>query len=108
MTEQNPTPDGPLTPEQEELVENLSQATIREIDEALLNHTGHRWRKVARVVGSTMMDLHNRPAGIPDVYYAQRVRRLVETGLLESQGDLSEMGDSEVRRVGSQVEAAQT
>jgi len=35
--------------------------------------------------------------GIPDIYYANRVRALVEAGRLESQGNLDYMRFSEVR-----------
>jgi hypothetical protein len=31
-------------------------------------------------------------SGIPDVFYAQRVRMLVERGVLQAQGDLTRMG----------------
>ncbi len=34
---------------------------------------------------------------IPDVFYAQRVRMLVERGVLQAQGDLTRMGCCEVR-----------
>ena len=43
-----------------------------------------------------MMSTYN-PKGIPDLYFAQRGRKLVEAGRLESQGNLSYMGLSEVR-----------
>ena len=55
------------------------------------------WRKVARIVGMTIGDLSERLPNVPDVYYAQRVRRLVAVGELESQGNLAYMRYSEVR-----------
>ena len=45
----------------------------------------------------TIGELSERFPNIPDVYYAQRVRRLVAVGELESQGNLEYMGYSEVR-----------
>jgi hypothetical protein len=39
-----------------------------------------------------------RAQGIPDVYYAERVRALVDRGLIESVGNLRRMRFSEVRR----------
>jgi hypothetical protein len=36
---------------------------------------------------------------LPDVYLSQRVRELVESGLLENQGNLARMRFSEVRLV---------
>ena len=93
-------PDGVLTPDQVKLVEQLTDAEIQAIDNALLANTCEKWRKVARVVGTTMMKLPSRVEGIPDVYYSQRVQSLVKDGLLESQGNLSYMRYSEVRRPG--------
>jgi hypothetical protein len=86
-----------LTPEQQTRVEQLSGADIHLIDEALLSNAGYRWRKVARVVGTTMGRLPNPIVGIPDTFYAQRVRKLVADKRLESQGNLAYMRFSEVR-----------
>jgi len=86
-----------MTAEQAALVASLSAAEIEAIDRALLANTLERWRKVAMVVGKTMMELEDRRPGIPDTFYAQRVRNLVEIGSLESQGNLAYMRFSEVR-----------
>jgi hypothetical protein len=95
-----PESDGDLTPDQRKQIELLTDEDIQAIDDALLSNTGHKWRKVARVVGTTMMESPCRVEGIPDIYYSQRVQKLVNDGLLESQGDLSYMRYSEVRRPG--------
>ena len=97
MTEESPKPDSPLTPDQQAKVSKLSDTEMQTIDNALISNTCHRWRKVARVVGTTMSGLTNRVIGIPDVFYAQRVRKLVEDGHLEAQGNLAYMRYSEVR-----------
>lgn len=97
MDDEIPIDDGPLTPEQEVRVARLSESELREIDEALVSHAKRQWRKVAMVVGTTMSSLPNRVPGIPDVFYAMRVRKLVEDGVLESQGNLARMRFSEVR-----------
>jgi hypothetical protein len=96
MIKQMPKPDPPLTPEEKVRVAQLNDDQVRAIDEALLSNTCSNWRKVARVVGTTMMGIENL-GGIPDLYYAHRVRKLVEAGRLESQGNLSCMGIGEVR-----------
>lgn len=95
MTEAKP--DGPLTAEQALRVSQLNQQDLQEMDRVLLAQASHKWRKVARIVGTAMSDYPSRVAGIPDLYYAQRVRHLVELGKLESQGDLAYMRFSEVR-----------
>lgn len=97
MTDENPEPDPSLTPEQETKVAQLSEAEVAAIDDALMGHVSQRWRKVAMVVGITMSELPERVMGIPDVYYTQRLRALVEKGRLESQGNLDYMRFSEVR-----------
>jgi hypothetical protein len=50
------------------------------------------------VVARTMEVLDDRVVALPDIYFAQRVRYLVETGKLDSQGELSRIRYSEVRR----------
>lgn len=91
-------PDPPLTTEHLAVIESLSEAQVAEIDRALLANCTGRWRKVAAVVGDTMtyrfMDAFE---GVPDVYCAQRICRLVEKGTLESAGNLGHMRYSEVR-----------
>ena len=98
MNNKNSQPDAALTPEQRKLVEKLSDAEILAIDDALLSNTSSQWRKVARVIGATMNKLPSRVPGIPDSYYSQRIQKLVKDGLLESQGNLSYMRYSEIRR----------
>ncbi len=97
MTQEIPKPDPPLTPEQHAKVAQLTETEIRAIDEALLSNASHQWRKVARVVSTTISGFTNRVQGIPDLFYSQRVRKLVEDGKLESQGNLAYMRFSEVR-----------
>ena len=97
VTEPDVKPDPPLTPEQAMRVSRLKQPDLWEIDRILLAHSTTTWRKVARIVGTTIGELSERFPGIPDVYYAQRVRRLVAVGELESQGNLEYMRFSEVR-----------
>jgi hypothetical protein len=90
-------PDPPLNAQQALLVAQLTQQELQEMDRVLLEQAAHTFRKVARVVGGAMSALPARIPGIPDVYYAQRVRNLVAQGLLESQGNLAYMRYSEVR-----------
>jgi len=97
MNEHDLKPDPPLTPEQAIRVSRLRQEDLWEIDRVLLAQCGPAWHKVARIVGMTIGELSERFPNIPDVYYAQRVRRLVAVGELESQGNLEYMRYSEVR-----------
>jgi len=90
-------PDPALTKEQITFVSTLNENDIRKIDDFLLENSSQHWRKVARIVGKTMMELPGRIPGTPDIYYSQRVRHLVEKGALESQGNLAYMRYSEVR-----------
>ena len=90
-------PDPPLDVEQSMRVSKLTQDDLWDIDRELLAQSARSWRKVARIVAFTMDKLSSRVPGVPDVYYAQRVRHLVEIGKLESQGDLHRMHYSEVR-----------
>ena len=95
--EQEEKPDPPLDVEQSLRVSKLTQEDLWDIDREILAQSARSWRKVARIVGQAIDKLSARIPDVPDVYYAQRVRHLVEIGKLESQGDLHFMRFSEVR-----------
>jgi hypothetical protein len=98
MTDKHPEPLPPLTKEQEARVALLTDAELQIIDQGLLSNASTHWRKVARLVGRTMMyGSQTRIDGIPDIFYAQRVRKLVESAKLEAAGNLDYIGYSEVR-----------
>ena len=92
------SPDPPLDAEQSLRVSRLTQEDLWEMDRVLLAQASESWRKVARIVGMAIGELTARIPNVPDVYYAQRVRHLVEVGKLESQGNLAYMRRSEVRQ----------
>ena len=106
MSEAVPLPDGPLIDEQQAVVAQLTAVELEEIDQALLSNAKVRWRKVAMIVGLTMGQLSERNIrvpGIPDAFYAIRVRKLVCERRLEAEGNLAYMGFSEVRLPQSQA-----
>ncbi len=90
-------PNPPMSPEQQAIADSLTQEFIQRIDDALLSHARPRERKVAMLVGLTMSDPELRVPGLPDLFYAQRVRALVEKGALVVEGNLDFMQYSEVR-----------
>jgi hypothetical protein len=90
-------PDEPLTPQEQAMADALSLDLLRRIDAALLSHARKTNRKIAMLVGLTMMDSSLRIPGLPDLFYAQRVRTLVDRGLLLAEGSLGYMRYSEVR-----------
>ena len=76
----------------------LTEAELREIDAALMSNTHPSYRKVAMIVGTTMLHFQGRFRGVPDTFFAYRLRTLVLSGQLESTGDVSRMRYVEVRR----------
>jgi hypothetical protein len=92
-----PDPDGDLSDEQQARVDQLSDEELRKIDDALLSYCSFQYRKVARVVGTILMERDESYKGIPDIFYSQRVTKLVESGRLEHQGRLGYMRFCEVR-----------
>lgn len=97
-------PDPDLSDEELARMKMLSEEELERIDAAILSHAIDRWRKVAMIVGFTMMELENRTEGLSDVFYAQRVKKLVEKGRLEADGNLDYMRYSEVRLPSNDVE----
>ena len=86
-----------MSPEQAAVAASLSSEMIGRIDAALLSHAKHHERKVAMIVGLTMRDRSVRVPGLPDLYYAERVKALVAKGDLVAEGNLDYMRYSEVR-----------
>lgn len=70
---------------------------VAKIDAALLSHARTQNRKVAMLVGLTMGDKALCVPGLPDVFYALRVKTLAARGLLIAEGDLDYMRYCEVR-----------
>jgi hypothetical protein len=70
-----------------------------EIDHALMSNITNQWRKVARVVMTTMSQLKTgrKPVLQNDLYFARRVALLADKGLIENKGDLDRMRECEVR-----------
>ena len=93
-----PMPDAPPSEEQQARIDQLTGEELRTIDDAILANATGPWRKVAMVVGLAISNNVRGIPGIPDVFYAQRVKKLVEEGQLESRGDLNCMRFSEVRQ----------
>ena len=94
-------PDDPLTIEEETRARLLSAADLQRIDESLLSHVSERWQKVARIVALAMAAIGRDFPELPDVFYALRIKHLVESGAIEAAGDLNRMRYSEVRRPGA-------
>ena len=90
-------PDGPPTGEQQERIDKLTPDHLRLIDEAILACVSSQWRKAALVVGTAMEKNLGTVPPVPDIFYSQRLKKLVEDGSLESQGNLESMRLSEVR-----------
>ncbi len=98
MSDLDTQKDPELSSSQLALVSKLTDEQIKEIDQAILNAVDDRFRKVAFIVGSIMLALEDRIDGIPDVYYSQRVYRLIENGDLAAQGFVGHMRYCEVKR----------
>ena len=90
-------PDPPLSAEQARIASSLSPDLVERIDAELLSHARPRSRKVVMLVGLAMSNEAVRVPGLPDLYYSQRVRTLVEKGSLIAEGNLDFMRYSEVR-----------
>jgi len=90
-------PVGSLSGEEQERASKLTTEEVRKIDDALIADACTKWRKVARIVGTAMMANRDLIKNVPDIFYAARVRKLVEEGRLESQGNLDFMRFSEVK-----------
>jgi hypothetical protein len=97
MNEEISIPNGDLTEEQKIFVSNLSDEELNGVDQFILSIASYRWKKVAMLVATVMLDYPGAFDELPDVFYSLRIRKLVEDGKLELQGNLMYMRFSEVR-----------
>jgi len=76
--------------------DGLHSAPITCFDKLVLSCVRNKWLKSARVIGDALVkDEEFMQAG--DLVLFARLRKLVEQGIVESQGDMSQMRFSEVR-----------
>ncbi len=91
-------PPGPeLSPEQEAIAAALDAEQVARIDQALVAQAGTRGRKVAMIVAMVVADSRLRVPGLPELYYARRVKELVRQGRLVAEGEPASVEHSEVR-----------
>jgi hypothetical protein len=95
--EEKPIPYPDMTPEQTIKMAQLTNIDLSEIDKLILSNSSIHWQKQAMVITKTMNELDCRHPDIPDIFYAERINKLVKEGYLESQGNLKYMRFSEVR-----------
>ena len=93
-------PDGRMNEEEAAIASSLPPELIQIIDDALLSNARSSNRKVAMIVAKTMENPELRVPGLPDTFYAERVRKLVAQGALEAAGNSDFMRFSEVRLPG--------
>jgi len=96
-TDERSDNDVHLTDQARQNIAALTNEDIASIDEQLFSLCDGQFRKIAHIVGMVMSLQPKCRSEIPDVFYAQRVRMLVERGVLQAQGDLTRMGCCEVR-----------
>lgn len=89
--------DRAMDPYQQARAEKLTEAQLQTIDDCILSHITHQFRKTAKVVALTMGDIRENFPGLPDAFYSGRIKRLAEAGLIEAVGNLNRMRFSEVR-----------
>jgi hypothetical protein len=73
-----------------------SMLPLNYFDRQLLLQAQDRWLKAARIIGSVMLKHDGHPFAHVRVL-TRRLQLLVASGKLQSQGDLSRIGYSEVR-----------
>lgn len=90
-------PDPPLDAQQRAIADALTDEQLAQIDRTLLDIVDVRWRRVAYVVATAMNAFENRQPPLPDVFYAERVRAIAQTGAVELEGFVDRMRWCEVR-----------
>jgi hypothetical protein len=93
--------DGPMDWDDYGLIDELTGDTLGQIDAALMSLTTPKPRKVAGIIGRTLASSPARVPGLPDFFYSERVRFLIESGALELVGDVDDLMKGEVCLISS-------
>jgi hypothetical protein len=88
--------DSPMDWDDYGLIDELTVEQLRGIDSALMSLATVKPRKVAAIIGRTMIASPARVPGLPDYFYLERVRLLVEGGELRALGDVDDLIKCEV------------
>ena len=78
------------------LIDELTVDQLRGIDAALMSLATVKPGKVAAIIGRTMVASPAHVPGLPDYFYLERVRLLVESGELRALGDVEDLMKCEV------------
>lgn len=80
-------------------INGISSAPITCFDNLIFSCAKDQWQKSARIIGEALAkDMDDEYYQTGDLVLFARLRNLVERGVLEGRGDMSEMRASEVRR----------
>jgi hypothetical protein len=71
--------------------------TVMDFDRVVLSYLGQQWRKTARIVGNVSEHYASLGISLDPAIAAARLMVMVDSGLIESAGDLRMWGYSEVR-----------
>jgi len=75
----------------------LKPTDFEPIDLCLMSYISSQYRKVAFVIGQTMLKLKDEYPDLPDMFYTSRIKHLAATGVIEAAGNLDRIRFSEVR-----------
>lgn len=71
--------------------------TVTDFDRVILSEMSPHWRKTARIVGNVSEQYRSLGIDMDPAIAAARLMAMVDSGLIESAGDLRKWGVSEVR-----------
>ena len=103
MSEPNPASeegkyeDDEPSPEELALIRAATPEQANAVAQLLVAACSTRWRKVAMVVGTSLDGYDRQFPELPYVYLQFRLLSLVQSGVLEAQGDIMAIRHSEVR-----------
>ena len=90
-------PDRKMNKEEIDFTSKLSIQKLNYIDELLLEVSTNQYKKVSIIIAYILNNPNIHIKGIPDIFYIQRIKLLVNNGLLQSQGNLDSIRFSEIK-----------
>lgn len=86
-----------MNKEEIDFTSKLSIQKLNYIDELLLEVSTNQYKKVSIIIAYILNNPNIHIKGIPDIFYIQRIKLLVNNGLLQSQGNLDSIRFSEIK-----------
>ena len=89
--------DMTLEQAERDAIARLDDGDLEQIDRAILSALGNTWQKAGFIASGVMIAAPDEYEELPEVFYAVRIRALVQAACIEGKGDPQVLKTFEIR-----------